>query len=101
MITRFEYCFLVWILTGSMNSARIYHTQVTLTNGNVLVVGGTADGSSSSGGAEVYDSSTGLWTTTGTMNTARFKHTASILTNGNVLVVGGTADGSTALDSTE
>ncbi|CAF4003030.1 unnamed protein product, partial [Adineta steineri] len=49
----------VWVLTGSMSTARFYHTQVTLTNGNVLVAGGIADASTVLSSAEVYNPSTG------------------------------------------
>ncbi|CAF4429312.1 unnamed protein product, partial [Adineta steineri] len=101
MITKFECSFLVCIPTGSMTAARKYHTQVTLTNGNVLVAGGTTDGSTALNSAEVYDPSSGLWTPTGTMSNARYFHIASILPNGNVLVAGGTTDGSSALSSAE
>ncbi|CAF1296255.1 unnamed protein product [Adineta steineri] len=92
---------LVWVLTGSMSTARKCHTQVTLTNGNVLVAGGTPDGSTPLSSAEVYNPSTGLWTTTGILSSARAVHIASGLVNGNVLVAGGTADGSTGLSSAE
>ncbi|CAF4170240.1 unnamed protein product, partial [Adineta steineri] len=77
----------------------MYYTASTLTNGNVLVVGGSSGAVLSS--AEVYDPSTGLWTTTGNMSTARTYHTASILPNGNVLVVGGSANKRIALSSAE
>ncbi|CAF4233077.1 unnamed protein product [Adineta steineri] len=91
----------VWVLTGSMSTARKCHTQVTLANGNMLVAGGTPDGSTPLSSAEVYNPSTGLWTTTGILSSARAVHITSGLVNGNVLVAGGTADGSIGLSSAE
>ena len=82
-----------WTNTGSLNSARWYHTASLLTNGLVLVTGG--DGS-----AELYDEATGVWTVTTPMNFWRFQHTATVLTNGLVLIAGG-YDGIRPLSSTE
>ncbi|CAF2132567.1 unnamed protein product [Rotaria magnacalcarata] len=97
-----------WINTGSMNNARYDHTASVLTNGKVLVAGGSYAGAPMNstefgkvlvaGGsynnqvlnsAELYDPSAGVWTVTGSMNNTRFSHTASVLANGNVLVAGG------------
>ena len=44
-----------WTPTGSLATARIYHTATLLPNGQVLVAGGNATGSS----AELYDPATG------------------------------------------
>ncbi|CAF4029504.1 unnamed protein product [Adineta steineri] len=85
-----------------MNSARFFHKASILANGNILVAGGTPDGSYIAlSSVEVYNPSTGLWTTIGTMSIARFYHTVSILANGNVLVVGGSPDFISALNSAE
>ena len=48
-----------WSRTGSMATARSFHTATLLSNGKVLVVG---DISTS---AELYDPATGTWSTTG------------------------------------
>jgi N-acetylneuraminic acid mutarotase len=74
-----------WTTTGSMTSARIYHTATLLPNGTVLVAGG----SGSSASAEIYNPASGTWTTTGSMTTAISGHTATLLSNGTVLVAGG------------
>ncbi|CAF0889172.1 unnamed protein product [Adineta ricciae] len=76
-----------WTTTGTMSVTRYYHTASTLSNGKVLVTGGSNGIYLNS--AELYDPSTGSWTTTGTMSVARCYHTASILSNGKVLVTGG------------
>jgi hypothetical protein len=77
--------------TGSMNVARISHTATPLSNGEVLVAGGS--NSSLGGGylasAELYNSSMGSWTLTGSMTTAREGHQTVLLTSGEVLVAGG------------
>jgi N-acetylneuraminic acid mutarotase len=71
-----------------MNFARYVHTASVLTDGKVLVAGGS-NGSSALNSAEVYDPSTGSWTIANNMNDARYYHTASVLTDGQVLVTGG------------
>ncbi|CAF1486376.1 unnamed protein product, partial [Adineta ricciae] len=77
-----------WTTTGNMNVAREYHTTSLLSNGKVLLTGGS-NGSVYLNSAELYDPSTGNWTTTGNMSVARNQHTASILYNKTILVAGG------------
>jgi hypothetical protein len=78
-----------WSYTGSLNTARAFHTMTLLPNGKVLVTGGSdaADGLISS--AELYDPATGKWATVASMGTGRASHTATLLPNGKVLVAGG------------
>ena len=71
-----------------------------LTNGQVLVAGGAANGAVVSS-AELFNPVTGTWTPTGALNAARCGHTATLLTNWQVLVVGGTATGDYPLSSAE
>jgi hypothetical protein len=71
--------------TGSMTVARVGCTATLLTNGKVLVAGGSFLAS-----AELYDPNLGLFTPTGSMGNARSSHTATLLGNGKVLIVGGT-----------
>ena len=78
-----------WTTTGSLNTARDWHTATLLPNGKVLVAGGYRQRLSAS--AELYDPASGTWTTTGPLNTARGSHTATLLPNGKVLVAGGAA----------
>ena len=75
--------------TGSLNTARVYHTATLLPNGGVLVAGGTDSSFQVSASAELYDPANGTWTATGSLNTARDAHTATLLPNGKVLVAGG------------
>ena len=74
--------------TGSLNTARYYHTATLLPNGQVLVAGGF-DGNGGLASAELFNPATGSWTPTGNLNTPRDLHTATLLPNGQVLVAGG------------
>jgi hypothetical protein len=78
-----------WTTTGSMNTARYFHTETLLANGKVLVAGGYGTNYLSS--AELYDTASGTWTSTGSLNTARQSTTATLLPGGKVLVAGGYA----------
>ncbi len=76
--------------TGSLVTARGFHTATLLTDGRVLVTGGSvaADGSTTAS-AEIYDPSTGQFSPAGTMQVSRIGHSAILLTDGRVLVLGG------------
>jgi N-acetylneuraminic acid mutarotase len=89
-------------LSGSLNTARRYHTATLLKNGRILVAGGFIDGptNTSTNNAELYDPATGSWTNTGSMMVGRAFHTATLLPNGNVLVAGG-VDETNSLSSVE
>jgi hypothetical protein len=78
-----------WTFTGSLNTARVYHTATLLPNGMVLVAGGRDLSDNSFASVELYDPASGTWTTTGSLNTARSSHSATLLPNGMVLVAGG------------
>jgi len=82
-----------WAKTGSMTVPREDQTAILLHNGQVLVMGGTA---------ELYDPATGKFSPTGSMTTARsaLSFTATVLQNGQVLVAGGGV-GSAATSSAE
>ncbi len=91
-----------FILTGSMNVPREYHTATLLPNGQVLVAGGQVITNSITlatatlASAELYNPVTGTWTLTGPMNIARSLFTATLLPNGKVLVVAGDASNTSA-----
>lgn len=91
-----------WTVTGNMHHIRGLHTASVLSNGKVLVSGGTRTNHYSDGikSAELYDPFTGKWTNTSSMNYVRWSHTATLLLNGSVLVVGNSVDYSSA-DSAE
>jgi len=79
-----------WNFTGSLNTARLFHTTTLLPNGKVLVAGGCNDaGCLRLDSAELYDPVTGTWGLTGGPNVDRTGHTATLLPNAKVLVAGG------------
>jgi len=82
-----------WSATAGMINARAGFTATRLTDGRVLVAGGTFDASHrGQAAAELYDPASGTWTATGSMLTGRYRHSATLLSDGKVLVVGGQVD---------
>jgi cysteine-rich repeat protein len=85
----------VWSTTGGLEQARGFHTMTLLSNGKVLVTGGSlqpdhnAESDTLIASAELYDPKTGTWTSAGHMSTGRAWHSATQLPDGKVLVVGG------------
>jgi hypothetical protein len=76
--------------TGSMATPRFYHTATLLTNGMVLIAGGTTDFTGPVATAELYDPDKGTFTAAGNMTSPRSGHTATVLPDGKVLIAGGT-----------
>lgn len=73
-----------------MTTPRVYHTATRLTNGQVLIVGGTDSGGNILSSAELFNPATGLFTAIPTgLNTARSGHNATLLQDGTVLITGG------------
>lgn len=89
--------------TGSMGTARRFHTATLLGNGKVLVAGGEDANAAAFASAELYDPSTGTFSpTAGSMTAPRAGHTATLLGNGKVLITGGATDATeNALSSAE
>jgi hypothetical protein len=85
--------------TGGMVTNRTLHTATLLSDGKVLIAGGSIYTSAStpsdvSSSAETFDATTGAFASTGNMTAQRSSHTATLLRNGKVLITGGqNADG--------
>jgi hypothetical protein len=73
---------------AAMIHAREFHTATLLSDGTVLMTGGSIGGTNSAT-AEIYDPSVGVFTATANMTAPRSAHTATLLRNGQVLIVGG------------
>ncbi|MBI5239719.1 MAG: hypothetical protein HY926_04545 [Elusimicrobia bacterium] len=80
----------VWASSSAMNSPRNNHTATLLPDGNVLVVGGYANGTYLNS-AEVYFSTAQAWLTVAPLpgGSERALHTATLLKDGRVMVIGG------------
>jgi hypothetical protein len=78
-------------LVQPMGQFRKQHTATLLSNGKVLIAGGSPLAEAST--SELYDPETQTWTNAGVLNLGRELHTATLLQDGTVLVTGGqTAD---------
>jgi len=81
--------------TGSLNTARYYHSATLLDTGYVLLAGGIGPVPGETGAlgelasAEVYSPAAGNFEFTGYLNTARDQQSATVLNNGSVLIAGG------------
>ncbi len=92
-----------WSSTGSMVISRWEAAGILLTNGQVLVAGGsTGSDLHPTTESELYDPGTGTWAVTGNMVYARTFGAAGLLTDGRVLVAGGasTVSGLAAITNT-
>ncbi|HUP41461.1 MAG TPA: kelch repeat-containing protein, partial [Vicinamibacterales bacterium] len=89
-----------WAPTGDLNDIRAGAAAVLLSDGVVMVTGGSAaDGRVAS--AERYSVTGGTFIATESMHTARANHTATVLNDGRVLVVGGFGAGGAAVGTAE
>jgi hypothetical protein len=96
-----------FVQTGSMTSSRSAHTATLLSDGQVLIAGGSMHlpqqfgGGSVLASAELYDPRAGTFRSAREMTTARRMHSATLLPDDRVLIVGGYDEGGTALASAE
>jgi hypothetical protein len=78
---------------GHMTVRRHKHDAVLLSDGKVLITGGSDEGDDQNAyrSAEIFDPRTGIFSQVGDMPTVRYKHigTSLLLQSGNVLLAGG------------
>jgi hypothetical protein len=80
--------------TGSLATGRFGAAAASLTDGRVLVVGGTPNNATDLKSAEIFDPTTGNFSATTDMGTGREFPAAAPLGDGRVLVAGGLSSGS-------
>ena len=76
-------------VANPMGSPRRDFGAAVLPSGKVLLLGGTADGSTATATAEVFDPAAGTFTPTGAMGTPRRGPSVFTLATGTILVLGG------------
>ena len=95
-------------MTSSMTTARAWHAATLLSNGELLITGGT-NGPNPSGlvatanylsSAELYNPSTGTFSPTGSLSVGRAQHKTTLMPNGMVLIWGGITSSSAPENST-
>jgi len=79
----------LWESTDTLKIARLNHTATVLSDGRVLVVGGSGKNGEILNSCEIYNPVTRKWTFVDSLNIARYEHSATLLPNGKVLVAGG------------
>jgi hypothetical protein len=90
-----------WSSTGQMTQARSGAAAALLTDGQILITGGTDSNGIPQTAAEVYNPATGAFTALPAMNVPRANHAAVVLVTGDVLVTGGLTTGGGYSDSAE
>jgi hypothetical protein len=78
-----------WSSAGVLTTARTQHTATLMSNGKVLVCGGSDSVGAALATCQIYDPGTNTWGAAAAMAHARYFHTATLLNSGKVLVAGG------------
>ena len=85
----------------AMSTPRAAHTNTTLPDGRVLIVGGFTGESDAANSAEIFDPVTERYAVLPRMITPRHSHSATLLPNGKVLIAGGYGSNNATLLSGE
>ena len=79
-----------FFLTGEMNDPRQYNQATLLSDGRVLITGGSRKGAVETlKSAEIYDPKIEKFSITGSMGKKRMSHSSTLLPDGKVLIAGG------------
>ena len=78
----------IWTLRTSMNMAQLGHTALTLSNVQILIIGGV-DNSGHLDSVELYAPVANTWSTKASLPGARFEHMVVTLSDRTILVVDG------------
>jgi predicted GH43/DUF377 family glycosyl hydrolase len=87
----------IWAGVGGMTDSRYGHGSILLPTGNVLVAGGTPDGTTGRASCELFITAAGSWTAANPLPEARGQHQSVVLADGRVLVAGGTNSSGTPI----
>lgn len=79
----------VWAPTPNMLEGHVAHTATLLSDGRVLIAGGTHVDGVARARSELFDPRANRWTRAADMIHSRAGHAATLLADGNVLVTGG------------
>ena len=90
-----------WSSAGHMTEARTGAAAVQLTDGRILITGGSDSNGVPQATAEIYDPATGAFAAVPDMTVPRANHAAILLGSGDVLVTGGLTTGGGYSDSAE
>ncbi len=89
-----------WSTVGSLAEARAHHSATLLSNGKVLVAGGSSNNANLPvNSAELFDPATNTWSGTGSFLEERRDHKSTLLPDGRVLIAGGGNNFSGSLSS--
>ena len=78
-----------WAPAGGLGSNRSYHTATRLSDGRVLIVGGSDNSTVTIGSTLIYDPVSGTVSSGPPLRFPRERHTATLLGTGEVLIAGG------------
>src|ERR1700740_104191 len=91
----------VWTTAGQLTQGRTGAAAVMLSDGRILITGGSDASGVPQAATEIFDPSTGHFAAAPPMNVARANHAAILLNTGDVLVTGGLSTGGGLTDTAE